>query len=138
MRKPITQKDGMGCGAACLAFILNCSYRKALRLLRSSGEAANTRGFFCRDLVAALQRAGLTYQYQYIKANKRNQIYKNGMIVFIKRSKRYPVGHYLCRYQNQWIDLWVNFPKDQNIKNAKAGFRKRLPGRPIYAIQEVS
>jgi len=32
------------------------------------------------------------------------------------------------------MDPWINFQKDKNLKNAKAGFRKKLPGRPIYGI----
>lgn len=32
------------------------------------------------------------------------------------------------------MDPWINFQKDKNVKNCEAGFRKRLPGKPIYAI----
>lgn len=135
MKNPVVQKDVMGCGAACLAFNLGYSYEKALKLLRSNRVNAINRGFFCRDLVGAFQRAKKVYQYQYVSAKKRNQIYKNGTIVFIKRSKRYPEGHYLCRHKKHWMDPWINFRTDKNIKNAKAGFRERLPSRPIYAIR---
>lgn len=45
-----------------------------------------------------------------------------------------PFGHYLIRFNNQWIDPWINLPN----KNIKAGFRKRLPGKPIYGISCIS
>jgi len=64
-------------------------------------------------------------------------MYEDGVIVFIKRSVRYPAGHYLARMNGQWMDPWINFPNDQNIKNIKnatSGFRKKLPGKPIYAL----
>ncbi|MDP1689514.1 MAG: cysteine peptidase family C39 domain-containing protein [bacterium] len=137
MRKSITQKDEMGCGVACLAFNLNCSYNKALQLLKGDRKKAKNYGFFCKDIVAGLHRSGENYQFKYIKTKIRNQIYQNQTIVFIKRSKKYPVGHYLCRYENLWMDPWINLPKDKNIKNAKSGFRKRLPGHPIYMIQFI-
>jgi hypothetical protein len=85
-------------------------------------------------LVAILDRSGYFYQYRYLKPRLRKIIYRDDVIVFIKRSKKYPFGHYLVRYQNLWMDPWINFPKEKDVKKAKAGFRKRLPGKAIYAL----
>ncbi len=134
----MVQIDGMGCGVACLAFTLNVPYVHALKLLKSNRAQASSKGFYCRDLVAALLRAKQAYEYKHIQTVNRRRIYKDGVIVFIKRSKRYPAGHYLCRYKNFWMDSWMNFPENQNIKNAKAGFRKRLPAKPICAMWPIS
>ena len=66
----------------------------------------------------------------------RKKIYSPGVIVFIARSKQYPNGHFLSRVEKGWMDPWINFSKVNlmSMSEAKAGIRKRLPGRPIYAI----
>jgi len=73
-------------------------------------------------------------EYKYIKGKIRKKIYQDNTIVFIKRSKKYPYGHYLSRYKSSWMDPWINSKNDRKIKKIKAGFRKRLPGKAIYAI----
>ena len=60
----------------------------------------------------------------------RNETYKNYSIVFIKRSRKYPYGHFLARYKNRWMDPWINLPD----KNIKAGFREILPNEATYLI----
>lgn len=95
---------------------------------------AKYRGYYCKDLINVLSKLGLTYSYKYIKQQLKGKIYKEGVIVFIKRSKKYPVGHYLTRFGRQWMDPWINFINDSNIANASSGFRKRLPRKPIYAL----
>jgi len=132
MKSPISQKDNFGCGVACLAFVTNKSYGKVLNGLGK--EKAKTRGFYCRELVNYLNKIGYQAEFHYLNKKWRRKIYQDKTIVFIKRSKQYPFGHYLVRYQNFWMDSWINFQKSKDIKNAKAGFRKRLPGKPIYGI----
>jgi len=132
MKKPVVQKDAMGCGLACIAFVVGKSYEQIVGI--AGREKAKNRGFYCRELVAILDRSGYFYQYRYLKPRLRKIIYRDDVIVFIKRSKKYPFGHYLVRYQNLWMDPWINFPKEKDVKKAKAGFRKRLPGKAIYAL----
>ena len=57
-------------------------------------------------------------------------MYQPNAIVYVKKSKKYPAGHYLCRLGHKWMDPWINFP-DRDIQ---AGFRRRLPGKPVYVI----
>lgn len=76
----------------------------------------------------------MNYIYKYVRPKIRKRIYQENAIVLVARSNRYPVGHYLVRYDNRWMDPWINLPKDNSIKNAKSGFRKRLPGRPMYVF----
>ena len=60
-------------------------------------------------------------------------MYQPNAIVYVKKSKKYPAGHYLCRLGYigyKWMDPWINFP-DRDIQ---AGFRRRLPGKPVYVI----
>ncbi len=130
---PVKQEDSFGCGVACVASILNISYQKALSLFKNGERKAKETGFYCREIVEVLGRGGLKYDYKYIKPKVRKKIYESGAIIFLGRSKKYPEGHYLSRVGNMWMDSWINFP----LKKQKAGFRRRLPEKPIYVIYPV-
>ncbi len=132
MNQPIKQEDNFGCSIACLAFVVNKTYKEVVENLGK--EKAKKEGFYCREIVEYLKKLGYQAQFHYLKPRWRKKIYKDKTIVFIKRDKRYPFGHYLVRYQDLWMDPWINFSKDKKIKNAKAGFRKRLPGKPVYGV----
>ncbi len=130
--KPITQEDKLGCGIACVAFVSKLSYNYAKKNYFSKPHQASTLGYLCKDLVKALSKAGKDYQYNYLKSRV---MYKENSIIFIKRSKKYPVGHYLVKTKNGWMDSWINFNKlNKNLSEAKSGFKKRLPGKAIYII----
>lgn len=128
----ITQKDVLGCGIASVAFILNISYDEAMALFKYEDVCKN--GVYCKQIVEALSTQGKDFCYKYIKPHLLKETYKPGVIVFIRRSEKYPAGHYLVRTFDGWHDSWINFQKDQDIHNATAGTRKRLPGKPIYII----
>ncbi len=130
-RVPVAQEDPLGCAVACIAFVLNISYKNALRLFQDGeNRVKSSPDFYCKEIVQVLNKSGLDYSYRYISTKLRHRIYKQGSIVFIRRSRRYPVGHYLYRVKSAWMDPWINIPSTDR----KAGFRKRLPGNPIYAI----
>jgi len=129
MKKAITQEDFCGCAVACVAFVLGISYQSALSLFANGQRRAIIRGFYCRDIVRALNKVSKN-KFVYRKV-KNSNFYKNNTIVFIARSKKYPLGHFLVRHRNLWMDPFINFP---HIINVRSGFRKRLPGRPIYEI----
>lgn len=124
---PVTQQDLMGCGIACVAFICGIGYKTAKRrYFRGLGDA-NRRGYLCRDMVTALSATGRRYIYKYLKRRMR---YPPGTIVFIRRSKRYPVGHYLAKSGKGWMDPWMNFDSvTADISHARSGFRQRCLGR---------
>lgn len=132
MKKSITQEHNLSCGLACVAFILNKDYKSIVNLLNKI--QVEKRGFYCKELVLLLKEHNQNYTYKYVKARLKKIIYNDRVIVYIKKSAKYPKGHYLARYKNLWMDPWINFSKNKNIKEAKSGFRKRLPGKPIYAI----
>lgn len=132
MRKSITQEFDYGCGIACYAFALNISYKEAERILGPE-QSASTR-FWVKDLTQKLNQAGLKYSSRHLNQTLKKQIYNDGTIVLIRRSKKYIAGHYLIRHEGVWMDPWINMPNDNNIGNAKSGFRKRLPGSPMYAL----
>lgn len=132
MRKSITQKDPMGCGAACVAFVTNQHYRAVIEKL--GPEKAQSSGFYLKDLNLVLSGLGLSCEGKYVKPRIKTQIYTEGAIVFIKRSSRYPEGHYLVRHNKHWMDPWINFGSTKNIAEAESGFRKRLPGKAQWAL----
>lgn len=134
--KLIKQEDEFGCGIACVANLLKITYRQSLGLFSCGISKAKNRGFLCSEICELLNKRNKSFDYKYIKSKLRSRIYKSGTIIFIKISKKYPSGHYLLRANDGWIDPWANFLKDGNIKRAKAGIRKRLPGKAIYFIQE--
>lgn len=133
MKPPVVQKHPFGCGIACLAFVLGKKYEDAMRAIRPFRKEING-GVWCKDIVSALRTKGLNAEFYYLKPACMKRIYDDGTIVFIARSKRYPAGHYLCRTTRGWMDPWINGPPEWRLEIAMAGFRKKLPGRPIYAI----
>ena len=135
MYKSVTQENGLGCGLACVAALCKVSYKLTQKNYFKGLGSANTRGYYCKHLIKALSKAGKKYNYGFIK---RKINWRNGMIVFIKRSKKYPQGHYLVRLNNKWTDPGINLPHDTNLINAKSGFRRRLPGKAQWLIYEDS
>lgn len=128
--KAVVQEDNFGCAIACVAFILDLEYEDVVKLLKEGAKRAKTEGFYCREIVNVLSESGLEAYYNYLKPKFKNIIYQPNTIVYIKKSKRYPNGHYLTRLKNSWMDPWINFPNEKR----SAGFRKRLPGKAVYAI----
>ena len=134
MKKPASQKDEFGCGIACLSFVLNIGYKESLKLFPNGKKKSEKNGFYCKEIVSVLRKNGLDSKFNCLKPKLLKKIYKENTIVFIRRSKKYPQGHYLCRYKNLWMDPWINFLKNKDVNKARPGFRKKLPGKPIYAI----
>lgn len=134
MSKLVRQEDEFGCGAACLAMAAGLSYKQALELFSDGKVKAGKKGFLCKDICDVLGKAGKNYSYCYVTKLKRRKIYKEGSIVFIRRSKNNPYGHYLYRDKDCWIDPWTNRHENEDIKKAKARKIKRLEDKPIYLI----
>lgn len=133
MIKTVTQNHGLGCGVACVAAVLGISYERALGLFVNP-ERAWTEGFYCRDLVRALELGGKVYRYKKIQSSRDPILKREGTIVFTRFSIAYPRGHYLVRIVKGWMNPWVNYPE---IAPAKSGRVARLPAPVDYAIFEV-
>lgn len=131
MEKPITQQAPAGCAVACVASLLGTNYKNALSLFRDGKNRHFTSGFYNSDILEVLGKKNMKGVAKHITKTSPGDIYKEGTIVFMKRGGKYPIGHYLLRKDNQWMDPWINFP---NINPAKAGFRKRLPAEVQYVI----
>ena len=127
--KIVTQEQGAGCAIACIASILGTSYKNVLKLFDKN--RAPTRGYYSNEIVSALRKKGLNYKYAKLTNKTKKYLEDYGSIVFIKRSKKYPLGHYLLKTKRGWMNSWINFP---NIKPAKSGFQKKLPGKAQWVI----
>ena len=57
---------------------------------------------------------------------------KPGTIVFVRRGKVYPYGHFLLKTSKGWMNPWK---RGENIKEAKAGWQKRLPDKKDWIIE---
>ena len=132
--KEVKQEHTFGCSVACAAAVMGVSYQEALAVFSDGQEKALKVGFYCREIVEALGKVGLKYEYKRFNATQHRNLHKSGTIVFLRKSEKYPTGHYLVRHNRLWMDPWINLTKDTTIAKAKAGFRKRLPGKPIYII----
>ncbi|MBU2634445.1 MAG: hypothetical protein KJ674_04320 [Nanoarchaeota archaeon] len=125
----VVQEHPMGCGIACVAFVTKKSYSLILKLTNES--KASIKGYYCRELVSFLKRFGLKYEYKKFKEDLRKYLDIEGTIVFIKRSQKFPEGHYLARSKNGWMNPWINYPK---INPAKAGITKKLPEKVQWIL----
>ena len=135
----IVQIHPLGCGLACVAFVLQEPYRQVYETLIEEGFSLNlyTRGLYRNNIVDILSFFGLRYRYKRLKNGKEEKFTPN-TIVYIEPSERYPYGHYLAYAEdNLWMDPWINLTVNPNLAQAQAGFRKRLPGKPRYSIFPV-
>ena len=123
--KAVTQEEGMGCGLACVAYILKIPYKKAKPMFKHP-ENSSTKGFMGYELKEVLNKKGLNYSSLKYKKGK----IADGTIVFIERSKKYPYGHFLVKTKKGYMNPWINYP---SISPAKSGFEKKLLGK-IYWI----
>jgi hypothetical protein len=133
MRTPQAQEHCSGCGVACLSFLLNISQAEVLKRLKMKHHQATYRGIYCREIVTLLNTSGYKANFRALKLDCRENIYRDGTIVFVQ-STQYPGGHYLCRWNGMWMDPWINILIDSSLPNMKAGWRKRLPAKALYAV----
>jgi hypothetical protein len=132
MKEPIVQHDEFGCGVACAAFVAGESYGESLEAMGE--EFAKWRGYYCRDIAKFLKSKGFEYNFCYAKPAKHDLAYSEGSIVFTVRSIRHPAGHYMVRHGDLWMDPWINYRPGARLTDARAGYRKRLPGKIQYIL----
>jgi len=129
MLKAIVQEQLLGCGIACMACVAGISYAKAVKMVPF--KYVSTIGCLCKDIVNALKKLGLEYDYKKVTSKTKSYLKKEGTIVFIKRSTKYLRGHYLVKTNKGWMNPWINYP---DITPAKAGFINKLPGKAQWVI----
>lgn len=132
MRRSVTQRHLYGCAVAYLAFVLQISYTRSLKLLKKRQRIY--KGSYCRELLSVLQENKQEYVYNYLSKKRLWNLSKDLTIVYTKKSQEYPGGHFLVRFNSRWMDPWVNFQVTAKVSEAKSSFRNNLPGEPIYAL----
>jgi len=133
------QKDLNGCGLACLANLLNQPYDKVKKDFESKFYPIKN-GIKIFDIVRYLETKGFFYKSKFFNQNPKHQKTTGeeeeftkivGSIILIVKNDAYPVGHYLLRVKNGWVDPWYNFP---SIDNVHAGIRTKLPNNAWYVL----
>lgn len=124
----------MGCAVACVASRLGVSYDRALDLF-SDRAAAWSRGYLCREVVDALGKVGLKYQFEKCEKNMDGYFsVSEGSIVFVGPCLAYPLGHYLLRTGSGWMNPWSNFPR---MVPVTAAIEPWLPGAAEYVLRPI-
>ena len=131
MKESITQESPNGCGIACFAFVCDLTYKKAEVFL--GPEQAKSNRFIIKDFRNELNRFGKQYYTKHIRPTESIEPVE-GMIVLLRRSKQFPVGHYLAYHNGKWMDPSINLDKDREFQNPDSGFRYVLPGHPMYVL----
>ena len=132
MKKSITREDSFGCSIACIAWITNKSYKRAKKEYFKDANSAHIFGYLCRDLVAALAKLKKQYSYKYLKGKIKVSW---RLYLLPKKIQAISHWHYLVKTSEGCMDPWINFGyRNADLNMANSGFRKRLPGKPIYVI----
>ena len=135
--KSVTQEDALGCGVACVAYILGLPYKQAL-LLFNNPEKAKTKGFTVKDLSLALNKeSSVPYKTRYVGRTLHLNILDQ-TIVYVKKCDEFPFGHYLVKNSRGFMDPCINLTKaKEDISLAKSGFRKSFPGKIVLVVMPV-
>ena len=136
------QKDLNGCGIACLLNLLDKPYDQIKEDFENKFYTIE-KGVKIFDIVNYLKTHNLTYKSKFFNQNKKYKFNNEdadkfskilGSITLIVKSKKYPVGHYLLRVKNGWVDPWYNLP---SIDGVHAGIRKELPENAWYVLYPI-
>lgn len=131
---PISQEHPLGCGAACVASLCHMPYQQALRYFQTP-EHAWIRGFYCVEVVEALNRMGMNYAFDEFNNSKHeNYLHQVGTIVFVAPCEKYPAGHYFLRTSDGWMNPWSNFPQ---MSPTESQIEQTLPGKVSYVIYSL-
>jgi hypothetical protein len=134
MYELITQEESMGCGIACVASRIGEDYQSTRKLFSDSERSLN-EGYYCEDLIEALEKKGLKYGFKEIKEGDEGIVNRTGTIVFAKRGDKYPEGHWLLKTEKGWMNSWFNWPS--KIKEAVSGYDSEFPGIPEWVVYEI-
>ncbi len=134
MRKSITQESPYGCGIACFAFVTEQTYRQAAEFL--GPEQASSNRFIVKHLREELGRFGRQYDTKHIRPGQAVSPVE-GTIVLLRRSRQFPVGHYLAYHENKWMDPHINLQDDWTFEVPISGYRDELPGEAMYSLSPL-
>jgi len=134
------QKDLKGCGIACMANLLGKPYDSVKNDFEKNFYTIK-KGVNIVDMVRYLERSGRNYKSKFFNQKKFSKTEADkfskieGSITLVAKSEKYPVGHYLLKAENGWVDPWYNHP---SIDKVHAGIRQTLPANPWYVLYPVA
>lgn len=131
MKKSVTQEMPNGCGIACFAFVAGIPYKAAEQFLGE--QQAKSNRFIVKHFREELNRFGLHYETRHIRPTQKIDPVE-GMIVLLRRSQQFPVGHYVAFHNGKWMDPRINLEDDRLFQNPTSGFRDVLPGQAMYVL----
>lgn len=136
MKKYIKQEDPMGCGIACVAYVLGIDYKSTVHLFTEESKRLD-RGYTSKNITEALGRGGNKYRSVYIGREKEPEI-EVGSIVYVPKCKDFPCGHYLVKIKCGYMDPFINLHEStfDHIK-VKAGLRRILQNKISMKIIPV-
>jgi len=117
-----------------LLFVTGLSYKNAEEFL--GDDQARSNRFIVKHFRDELNRFGLKYDSRNVRPNQTIEP-TEGTVVLLRRSKQFPVGHYLVYHDGEWMDPRINLSDDRKFEDPKSGFRKELPGHIMYALIPV-
>lgn len=131
MRKSVTQEMPNGCGVACFAFVAKLTYKQSEAFLGE--EQAKSNRFIVKHFRDELNRFGLHYVSKHVRPGQTVDP-TEGTIVLLRRSKQFPVGHYLAYHDGKWMDPRINLADDRGFEDPESGYRHELPGDVMYVL----
>lgn len=100
----------MGCGIARVASVVNDSYDNVLKRCKNPKDTLE-EGFYMPELKRLLKLYGKEkYLFRKYFPKYHKYLLKNGTIIFISKSEKYPYGHYLNKIEGGWMNSWINCP----------------------------
>jgi len=103
----VPQQGPMGCGVACVAMVIGCTYERSRRyFVRLPGNDIE-RGYCCWELVWALAAAGLRFRKRTFGARTVDARLKSVPVGAIVRVRRWPGDrwlHYVVKSKTGWRD----------------------------------
>ena len=133
-RAGVTQEDSLGCGVACIAYILGITYKKALTLFETPSKAQN-KGYTVKELANVLNKVSNTiYKTKYVGRSE-NLTILSETIIYCKKCPEFQFGHYLVKTSDGYMDPFINL-KDASgdVTLAKSGFRKSIAEKVVLIV----
>jgi Imm-5 like putative immunity protein len=131
--EPITQEHPWGCGVACVAYVLGMPYPQALALFTRDEDV--TPGYHCPDIVDALAKGGLEYEWYEFHSYMSEADLPDNSIVFVRRCPTWTGGHWLVKTEDGWMNPWINLPS--TIQAATSGFITCLPDVITHVVVPI-
>ena len=114
-----------------IASAVEDTYNNILKLCKNPQDVLEI-GFYMPELKRLLKLYGKeNYSFRKYSSKYHNYLLKNGTIIFISKSKKYPYGHYLNKIEGGWMNPWINCPI---ISPLKAGIDNSIEEKVIEYI----